>query len=470
VLREALARNAGVPNTITNSVMERRTLAGARRIAVLAIAVSLFTACGGGSSGSTSSGPLPSLPPATEGKYFTHIVILVQENRTFDNLFATFPNADGTRFGLLHDGSHFALQEHGLFDQYSPNTNYASWLIAYHGGRMDGFDLLSLGPGPGTGLYQYVNPSQIQPYWTLAQQYVLADHMFQTQGTGSFTAHQDLIAGGAFISDSKSLIDFPSQPPWGCDAPRGTLTTLITAHNEYLLNDGPFPCLSYRTLRDTLDAKGVTWRYYTPEVGHDFGGNLWDAFGAIDAVRHGPEWSVNVSWPETNVFKDISNDTLPSVSWVIPDFQNSDHPADTSDTGPSWVAQVVNAIGKSPAWSSTAIIIVWDDWGGWYDHVKPPGDLRFGGLGFRVPMIVVAPYAKHGYVAHADYEFGSIVQFVEDNWKLPRLGTTDVRAASFIDDVFDFAQQPRAFVPVAAPYSRSFFEHQRPSNRPVDTE
>ena len=435
---------------------------------LVAVAALVLAGCGGGSSSSPSSGPLPPLPPAKKGKYFTHVVIVVQENRTFDNLFATFPGADGTRTGELHDGSRIPLLEHNLYDPVSPNTGHLSWATGYNHGRMNGFDLINFGPFPGTALYQYVNPAQIQPYWSLAKQYVLADHMFQTQGTGSFTAHQDLIAGGAMIDASKSLIDFPTQQPWGCDAPNGTSTTLITANDEYLANDGPFPCLSYRTLRDTLDEKGVTWRYYAPQIGHSFGGDLWNAFGAIDAVRHGPEWSTNVTWPETNVFKDISNDSLPAVSWVIPDFQNSDHPAALGDSGPSWVAQVVNAIGRSSAWNTTAIVIVWDDWGGWYDHVKPPGQYRFGGLGFRVPMIVVSPYAKRGYVAHAPYEFGSIVQLVEDNWGLPRLGTTDVRAASFIDDAFNFAQSPRAFVPIAAPLSWSFFEHQRPSNKPVD--
>jgi len=450
--------------------MKRRWLKNDRVPALIALVAALLADCGGGSSGSSGSGPLPQLPPATKGKYFTHVVIVVQENRTFDNLFATFPGADGTRTGELHDGSRMPLQEHDLFNTVSPNTAHTAWRIGYNHGQMNGFDLIADGPYPGTALYQYVNPAQIQPYWTLAKQYVLADHMFQTQGTGSFTAHQDLIAGGAMINASLSLIDFPTEPPWGCDAPNGTVTTLITAKNVYLPNDGPFPCLKYRTLRDTLDAKGITWRYYAPEINRSFGGDLWNAFGAIDAVFHGPEWSTNVTWPETNVFKDISNNSLPSVTWVIPDFQNSDHPGANSDTGPSWVAQVVNAVGQSPAWDSTAIVVVWDDWGGWYDHVKPPGTYRFGGLGFRVPMIVISPYAKHGHVAHAAYEFGSIVQLVEDNWGLPRLGTTDVRAASFVKDAFDFNQQPRAFVPVQAPFSRSFFEHQRPSNLPVDTE
>ncbi|MFY9884269.1 MAG: alkaline phosphatase family protein [Candidatus Cybelea sp.] len=100
-------------------------------------------------------------------------------------------------------------------------------------------------------------------------------------------------------------------------------------------------------------------------------------------------------------------------------------------------------VGKSQYWNSTAIIVVWEDWGGWYDHVAPP-QLDYAGLGFRVPMIVVSPYAKAGYVSHTQYEFGSIIRFVEDTWNLGRLGTTDTRAAS-MDDVFDFSQKPRKF-------------------------
>jgi phospholipase C len=448
--------------------MNCRRLPGDLSSAAAILFAVLLSACGGG--GSQSSGPLPPLPPAKQGKYFTHVVIMIQENRTFDNLFATYPGADGTKSGELHDGTRIPLKKSDLESPLTPNTGYQYWLRDYNHASMNGFDLVSVGGGSGRYVYQYVDPAKIQPYWNLARQYALADHMFQTQGSGSFTAHQDLIAGGSAINSSFSLIDFPTQLPWGCDAPAGTVTSLITKDNRYLPNQGPFPCLKYRTLRDLLNAQGLSWRYYTPQLGQNFGGEIWNAFEAIQAVRNGSEWGTNVSWPESNVFKDIANDSLPAVSWVIPDFQNSDHPGAGSDTGPSWVAQVVNAIGKSPAWNSTAIVIVWDDWGGWYDHVAPPATRAYGGLGFRVPMIVVSPYAKRGYITHNQYEFGSIVKLVEDNWSLPRLGTTDTRAASFIQDVFDFTQSPRTFVPFAAPYSRTYFEHQRPSNRPVDTE
>jgi|SRR5580700_1042629 phospholipase C len=442
----------------------------ARAALVFAVILSgLLDGCGGGGGSTPPSGPLPPPPPAKKGKYFTHIVIIIQENRTFDNLFATFPGADGATRGKTHNGGTLALRKADLGSPVSPNNGYNYWKQDWNNGKMNGFDTVPIGKTPGTYVYQYVDPTQIRAYWELAAQYVLADHTFQTQGSGSFTAHQDLIRGGTQINATQSLIDFPNAAPWGCDAPSGTKTSLITAANQYQFLQGPFPCLSYRTLRDLLDGAGISWRYYTPSVG-GFAGNLWNAFDSIAAVRNGPQWSANVISPETQVFTDIDRNTLPAMSWVIPDLRNSDHPGNSFDTGPSWVAQVVNAIGKSPAWKTTAVIVVWDDWGGWYDHVAPPGERKFGGLGFRVPLIAVAPFAKAGYIAHRQYEFGSIIRFVEDNWKLGRLGTTDTQSADFVNDFFDFTQQPRTYVPIQTPYSKSHLLRQPPSNEPVDNE
>jgi phospholipase C len=198
----------------------------------------------------------------------------------------------------------------------------------------------------------------------------------------------------------------------------------------------------------------------------------------IAAVRYGAEWKTNVTttkpWQNT-IFTDIDNNALPAVSWVIPSNTDSDHPGGKNDNGPPWVATVVNAIGESSYWDTTAIIIVWDDWGGFYDHVPPPIQDQWGGLGFRVPMLIVSPYARigsasqGGYISHTQYEFGSILKFIEDNWNLGSLGTTDARANSIVDS-FDFSQQPRPFTQIPSNYSRSYFEHQPPSNDPVDTE
>jgi phospholipase C len=357
----------------------------------------------------------------------------------------------------------------------------------YDNGKMDGFNLEGASANcPGlarTRPYQYVDPAQIGSYWYLAKHYVLGDHMFQTQGSGSFTAHQDLIAGGTWINPQRSVVDFPTHKPWGCDAPKGTLTSLLSGGGiierspeelRYLLNRGPFPCFSYRTLRDVLDAASVSWKYYTPPIAGGTG-DIWSAFDAIKAVRYGRQWRTNVTTSNNVFFSDVAGGTLPAVSWLIPDNENSDHPNSGSDTGPSWVAHIVNTIGESKYWSDTAIIVVWDDWGGFYDHVPPPFFDNAGGLGFRVPMLVVSAYARKGgepdggYISRTQYEFGSILRFIEDNFSTGRIGTTDMRATS-IRDCFDYDQSPRAFHAIPAKYPGVYFERQKPSYRPVDTE
>ena len=444
---------------------------GSRALALAGALLMLSSGCGG--AGPSGSVPFLPLPPSPKGKYFDHIVIVVQENRTFDNLFATFPGADGTRVGKTHNGTR-RLRPADLYSPVNPRNPYVYWKQDCNPGpngrcRMNGFDTVPVEHFPGTYVYEYVKPAQIKPYWTMAQQYVLADHFFQLQGSGSFTAHQDLIRGATDIDANHSLIDLPTSTPWGCDAPAGTVTSLITNGNRYEDNQGPFPCLSYRTLRDLLDAGSVSWRYYSPDVRLPSGA-VWAAFDAIRAVRYGSEWSTNQVSPEKKIFTEIDRDTLPGVAWVIPDYNNSDHAGRTGDTGPSWVAQVVNAIGQSPAWKRTAILVLWDDWGGWYDHVPPPGARRAGGLGFRVPLLVVAPFAKSGYVANAQYSFGSILRFIEDNWSLGRLGTTDQSSADFVPDFFDFNQKARPFQPIEARYSKAYFLQQAASGKPVDEE
>ncbi len=436
-----------------------------------------LTACSGGTT-SLGANALPAVrapsrtisPDTGSGSIgnIKHVVIIVQENHSFDNLFAHFPGADGASRGKNAEGQWVRLEKSDLYSPEALNNSHLAWGVDYDKGKMDGFSAVYVSSRPcATCAYKYVNPNQIKPYWTMAQQYGLADHMFTTETSGSFNGHQDLIRGDTALNSYESLIDFPTHGPWGCDAAPGTTTPLLESNGqeEY---DGPAPCLTYETLRDLLDAKQVSWKYYTPYLLKSLAGSYWNAFDAISAVRYGSEWKKNISSPQTNVLKDISAGALASVSWVIPDGVDSDHSGfGSTDKGPSWVASVVNAIGASQYWNSTAIIIVWDDWGGWYDHVPPP-QLDYAGLGFRVPMILVSPYAKQGDISHTQYEFGSVIRFVEDVWSLGRLGTTDTRANS-IDDMFDFNRSPRKFVHIDAKYPQSYFEHQQPSNIPVDT-
>ncbi|HEX4013515.1 MAG TPA: alkaline phosphatase family protein [Candidatus Cybelea sp.] len=449
-----------------------------------------MSACSGGASGSDAMLPQnANIPIGDSGTSpIQHIVVIVQENRSFNNLFAQFPNATGTITGKEKIGKGknvkvvpIALTQVTLEDKQNLNHLYKSYKIALDNGKMDAFNRIifqSNGQMEGKKPYQYVRQSDIQPYWDMATQYALANKMFQTQGSGSFTAHQDLIRGGTEIdTQGDSLVDDPDNAKaWGCDSPAGTTTSLIKG-TTYKANDGPFPCtknfptsgVNYTTLRDLLDAKGVSWKYYVPQLTFYQPGAIWNAFDVIAPVRYGSEWGTNVDWPEKNILTDIPNGQLPAVSWVIPDEANSDHPGYASDTGPSWVTSVVNAVGESSYWNSTVVVVLWDDWGGFYDPVSPPKRDKQGGPGFRVPAIVISPYSIAGDISQTVYGFGSVVRYIEDTFDLGRLGTTDATSKS-IANMLNYNQNPRAFKPITSKYPRAFFIHQKPSGLPVDTE
>lgn len=467
------------------------------------------SACGGG-----GTSPVPGMGAfgrhGTSGSPIKHVILIVQENRSFNDLFATFPKAAGATKGKerVKQGSKYVdktvkITPTTLLMKHDIAHCYSSFEAAYDNGKMDGFNQESrdtCGSAVHAALipYHYVQKSDIQPYWDMAEQWELADHMFQTQGSGSFTAHQDLIRGGTCIqscassSGIESLVDNPTYWPWGCDAAKTVWAHVIDGGGH--ISQGPFPCSNdfpnygsggYETLADRLDGAGVQWKYYTPCFSTDpnvqpgcspsdhctgmkpsCDGSLLNAFDVIYPVRNGPEWGTNVSWPETNIFSDINDGKLPSVSWVIPEDDSNDHPGETVDNGPEWVASVVNAIGGSSYWSSSAIVVLWDDWGGLYDGVKPPFQDDMGGLGFRVPAIVISPYAiagqssQGGRVVHTAYEFGSVIRYIEENWGLQSLGTTDARATS-ISNMFDYGQSPRAFTAIPSKHAAQYF-----TNRP----
>ncbi len=401
---------------------------------------------------------------------------MVQENRSFDDFFATFPGADGATQGLMKTPSgdvYVPLKAGKLFSD-SLSHDHFSFNKEYDNGKMDGFNLVKRALRRGVQVpagkypYRYVDPKYIQPYWAIAQQWVLADHMFTTQGSSSFTAHQDLIAGGTPVGHhGDNVIDFPVPSSWGCNAQPGTKTDVITPNGKELYREGPFPCFKYKTMRDLLDGAGLSWLYFTKPSN----GAVWNAFDAIDAVRNGPEWTTNIITPETEFFNYISYGELPAVSWVIPDTRTSDHPG-YPDKGPDWIASVVNAIGESQYWPSTVVIVLWDEWGGEYDNVPPP-QLDGQGLGMRVPMLIVSAYDKlnsssqPGYISHTQYEDGSLLKFIEENWGLGSLGTSDVRANS-IADSFDFSQPPRQYVPISTRYGAAYWKRYKPSSAPID--
>jgi phospholipase C len=453
--------------------------------ALLAPIVALAIA---GCSSSVGTTPAPGRSAPSSGS-IAHIVIMVQENRSFNNLFAGFPGAVTAMQGLckppakppkwwcktarevtlkaipLAEGSPSLggddiCHSHLCFvTECDPDAAKIC--------QNDGFDLIVYGEAS-NGLparlypYSYVRHSDVKAYWDLAQRYTLADEMFFTETASSFVSHQVLLSGSVELNDAESLTDQPNLQPWGCDAPgphsgpkQVSFTPILFKNDRYGRLDprGPFPCFTYPTVADLLDAKKVSWRFYADApYGRegDASGFTWNGYRAIHKIFYGPDWKANISSPNTKFFTDLNAGALPAVSWVIPSLYDSDHPASGCNGGPRWVTQVVNAIGKSQYWKNTAIILVWDDWGGWYDPVPAPW-VSYTRLGFRVPMIVISPYAKPHNVSHTHYDFGSILKFVEQTFHIGSLGTADATANS-MQDVFDFTQTPNAFK--AAPLPR----------------
>jgi phospholipase C len=440
------------------------------RALALCMATLFLAACGG----RNSAVPAPAAGGAAASARLTgvrddafapaghikHVIVLIQENRTFDNLFNGFPGADSAATGTAHDGSTVALKPVPFEEVWDPDHSHQAWVTDYDNGKMDGFDLPATSPaGPPDFNYSYVPQSETVPYWDLAKQFTLADRNFAAETGPSYPGHQYLIAG-----QSDYAIGNPNDPlsRWSCDAQPGTTTPTLASDGQVV--DGPFPCYDYQTLGDLLDAKGVSWRYYT-ELYEKQNGVGVQPYGAIRHVRYGSDWG-NVVTPQTQLFTDIASGNLASVTWVNPPLVASDHAAASTNYGPDWIADIVSAVAASPAWNDTAILVTWDDWGGWYDHVAPEQLDRMG-LSFRVPLIVISPWAKHGYVSHVQHEPGSILKFVEETFDLGSLNTTDARADD-LADCFDFTQTPKPLVAVHVRVSASYFFSLPADTKPID--
>ncbi len=416
------------------------------------------------------------LKRSTASNYIQHVVVVIQENRSFENFFAGFPGANAPTFGYaLHSNKRVKVNLHQTTFQTNPNLphNWEAAITGWHKGKMDGFHT---GPGNNYAAYAYVEPSQVSTYWAMAQQYVLADAMFPTEFGGSFTAHLTAVAGTDNMDPNHAQVNYPTHSPNDCDSPPGTKSSLVDQNRNVGRGNGPFPCFTqFNTMANVLDAGGVSWKYYVTKL---FKAGIWSPYEAISYTRYGSDWNTDIIAPENKILKDIPNGKLASVTWVTPNHNNSDHPGAHSDTGPAWVASIVNAVGESSFWNSTAIVVIWDDWGGWFDNAAPP-QLDMRGLAMRVPCLIISPYAKQGtsstgYVSHTQYEFGSVLKFIEQVYNLPAIGPasqgySDSRANSIMDS-FDFTQQPRPFTPFGSKYPESYFLNQAPSNEPVDTQ
>jgi phospholipase C len=425
----------------------------------------------------------PGQIPPRASKLIQHVVVIFQENRTPDNLFhdpvLISHGADIASTGVNSKGQVILLHQVDLANHYDLSHTHGAFVKMYDGGKMDGANLIPVycdktitSCPPANAQFVYANPADVQPYFQLAEQYTFGDRMFQTNQGPSFPAHQFIISGTSAPTATSNLFvaeNLNGPAPAGCIALSGTTVNMIDPTGKE--SSRQYPCFEHPTLTDLLDKSNISWRYYAPSAG-----SIWTA---PDAIQHicqaqsqagvltctGSAWS-NVIIPGKQVLTDIANNRLPQVTWIIPDGSASDHPG-TSTGGPSWVGSIVNAIGKSSYWNNTAIFITWDDWGGFYDHV-PPKVINSYEYGFRVPLIVVSPYAKAGYISHNTHDFGSFLKFVEELYRLPSLGYADA-AADDLSDCFDFQQKPIPFQTILTALSADdFLNDQSPPTDPDD--
>jgi len=441
---------------------------------------------------------------------FPHVVIIMQENRTPDNLFQGLCGWHGwgcpypydiQTYGYDNNGNRIFLTKEPLGYTWNPNHNHSGFvqlcnLNAYNRCQMNGLSSANCGTNPNDNQcsFEYVDPADVQPYITMAQQYGWANYMFQTNQGPSFPAHQFIFGGtSAPITGDDAAGIYASENTTngtGCAAPSGAAVQLIRPPGVEKKGDTVFPCFDHNTLPDVLPS-GITWRYYTPGPN-----SIWSAPNAIDTICgaengkcQGSEWVNNVDVNPTDVLRDIGNCALRNVTWVIPTGNNSDHPGQNHTGGPSWVTQIVNAIGQSwqnsqgggvcDYWGAnqpgneTAIFVTWDDWGGFYDHEAPPilsqpvGDYQYG---FRVPLLVISAYTP-SYVSNNPSDFGSILRFIEQNYGVQEgiLNFADQRAQFDLTGFFNLQEWPRRFTTINAPLGLKYFlDDKEPPTDPDD--
>ena len=457
---------------------------------------------------------------ARAGTSFQHVIVVVQENRTPDNLFYGLC-ATANACSVPPGAGQYDIQTSGWFDKtstsgttdpaavplglgYDLSHNHSSFvsMCDLNGSgacAMDGAAGVKCNSNsqgcPPKAAYGYVDNSSgaVQPYLDLVQNYGWGNYMFQTNQGPSFPAHQFLFGAtsapsadddhaGIFASENGGKGDATKT---GCAASSTAKVPLINAQGIEFTK--VFPCFEHQTLSDLLDGQGVSWRYYGPSTG-----SIWMAPNAISHIcsAHGQkctgsEWKSNVDTIPSDVLSDISSKcSLSGVSWITPDGVNSDHMGKPSTTGgPSWVAQIVDAVGNSPCtnrdgssyWSTTAIIITWDDWGGWYDHEPPTIEAYPEGgyqMGFRVPLIVVSASTPAGTISNTPEDFGSIIRFIEQNFGISEGSLTfaDARSSGDLTEFFPTGHAREPFRPIRAPLSKEYFLHAKPSGIPPDTD
>jgi phospholipase C len=376
-------------------------------------------------------------PPHAEGsapRYpIKHIIIIDKENRSFDTMFGRFPGADGTTHAKISTGQTVPLNR--TPDRMFLDVGHAgdAALLAVDNGKMDRFDLLpgaqQLGRNLATSQYAQAD---IPNYWRYAKRFTLDDHLFSTIMGPSFPNHLISVAAtsGGTTDNPRGQV----RHAWGCDGGPTSVVSGITPQGRHFETR---PCFNFKTLPDLLQKAHISWKYYAPPPYKS--GFVWSTLDAIKHIRYSSLWKSNVP-SDKQFIPDVKNGRLPAVSWLVTNAGQSDHPPAAICVGENWSVHVINAVMRSKYWKDTAIFLMWDDFGGFYDHVPPP-PLDYVSLGPRVPNIVISPYARPHYVDHTQMDFDSVLRFVEDDFHLPSLTERD-RTATSIRSSFDFTQPP----------------------------
>ena len=455
---------------------------------MLIVAVGAATGCGG----SVSSSPPASVKAARHTQRtgdiheIKHVIVIMEENRSFDSFFGTYPGADGIP---MKHGVPTVCVPNGVGGCVRPfldrrgadDSGGAHGPVAgqrdVDGGRMDGFIRVTDGKlirscrrhPHGSACTRLRHPNamsyhvggQIPNYWAYARNFVLQDHMFEPNWGWSLPAHLWLVSGwSAQCRDpykprtcttnlgtpgngpSTTLRRYPHGPLYGWTDLTYLLHKYRVTWASYVQQGAPPDCLT-GPVNCYTSLKGSN----TPD--------MWDPLPDFTDVRQDRQKAAS-QVPLSQFYAAAAHGSLPNVSWVTPDWADSDHPGASISAGQAWVTKLVNAVMKGPDWSSTAIFLAWDDWGGFYDHVKPPVVDRQG-YGLRVPSLVISPYARKGYVDHQTLSFDAYLKFIEDDFLGGRRldpktdGRPDPRPdvrenKSILGDLandFDFTQKPR---------------------------
>jgi len=344
------------------------------------------------------------LAPSQQGiSAIKNVVVIFQENHTFDCYFGTFPGANGTSGKNIclsqSPGSSQCVKPFHLSNLAPPDMPHG-WDAAhadYDGGKMDAFVYTERG----SQTMGYYDGTDLPHYWNAARSYVLCDRYFTSAMTQSAPNHLYLVAGTSGGNTSNKLP----------------------------------PTLTFEPIFKQLDVKRITWRVY--------GFSNW--VKEFEYVQSNPALKANFA-SSARIAQDLSQGNLPQISWVIGSPGGSEHAPEDIQLGANSVASLVNGLGASKYWGSLAVYVTWDDYGGWYDHVAPPQVDSYG-YGFRVPCLVVSPYAKRGYVDSQTNDHTSILKFIETLFGLKTLSTRDA-SASNMSEAFDFSQKPRTFEPI----------------------